>query len=499
MQQEIWFQKYQILGLLGSGGTARVYLARHVKLNSYRAIKCISKNNPLYELQRKEAIILKSLRHSCIPIIYDIEEDEEGSYIIEQYLEGSTLKECIRTKGPLPENILIEYAVQLCGLIHYLHSSDPPLLYVDLKPDNILIHNSQLKLIDFGSAVYRDEHSAGSLTAATKGFAAPELYHRGRIDERCDIYGMGMLLYYMASGAAISPEAGSISNIDQSADCSEQLKRIINRCLRYRPALRYSSVEQLKKQLSILGGNSHGNRKPDHGITVAIAGSQPRIGVTHLAFRLCLYMKSRGICCLYRESNESGCLQSLKDDAAMQKEREEVLRFKGISVLDRKPETMGGTPAGDSIDTGVLVVDYGRLSRDNREKFLEADIKLLVLGAKEWELAYSEEVLDGIAEYKEIFYLFNFLSGKQFQWAAANMGRQRCCRIPYEPDPFARTALHNGQELFDELLGLRNGCRGRRKKTAFLHRGRREERSDLRRRCRGRNGDYYENQGDIIQ
>ena len=77
MQEEIWFGKYRIQKLLGQGGTAKVYLAEHIKLNSYRAIKIISKKHPLYDLLRNEAMILKNLRHSCIPIIYDIEEDEE--------------------------------------------------------------------------------------------------------------------------------------------------------------------------------------------------------------------------------------------------------------------------------------------------------------------------------------------------------------------------------------------------------------------------------------
>lgn len=102
MQQEIWFQKYKILHLLGKGGTAKVYLAEHIILNSYRAIKVISKQHPLYSFQRNEAFILKNLKHSCIPIIYDIEEDEEGSYIVEQYLEGKNLKEYVEERGALP-------------------------------------------------------------------------------------------------------------------------------------------------------------------------------------------------------------------------------------------------------------------------------------------------------------------------------------------------------------------------------------------------------------
>lgn len=465
MQQEVWFQKYQILRLLGSGGTARVYLARHIRLNSYRAIKCISKNHPLYYLQRNEAIILKGLKHTCIPIIYDIEEDEEGSYIIEQYLEGSTLKEYVQVKGPLSEHIVIEYAIQLCGLIHYLHSFDRPLLYLDLKPENIMICDSHLKLIDFGSAVYRDEQNAEDLRAATRGFAAPEIYRRGKIDERCDIYGIGMLLYYMASGTLISPDSGNISNIDQKADCSEQLKRIINRCLKYKPGLRYSSIEQLQKHLSVLRRSCHWIREPDRRITVAIAGTQPRIGVTHLAFRLCLYLKSRGIRCLYQESNSSECLRSIRNYTEVKTDREENQSFKGISFLSKNP---GQEACGSVFEAPVLLADYGRLSEDNREQFLEADIKLLVLGAKEWELAYSEEVLDRIAEYKEIFYLFNFLDGKQFQRAAANMEQRSCYRLPYEPDPYAKTTQRNGQELFDELLGLEAGRRRGGKNRTFF-------------------------------
>ena len=269
------------------------------------------------------------------------------------------------------------------------------------------------------------------------------------IDERCDIYGIGMLLYYMASGTKISPNSRNMPNIDHKADCSEQLKRIINRCLRFNPVLRYPSIEQLEKHLSVLKGRRHSNWEPGHRITVAIAGSQPRVGVTHLAFRLCLYLKSRNVRCLYQESNSNECIQSIKNYVEMKADRQENLSFQGISIRSREPGA-----SGEAFEAAVLLVDYGKLSEDNQKQFLEADIKLLVLGAKEWELAYSEEVLDRIAEYKEIFYLFSFLDGKQFQRVTANMEQRGCYRIPYEPNPYAKTTARNGQELFDELLGL---------------------------------------------
>jgi len=450
MQQEIWFQKYHILHLLGSGGTARVYLAKHIKLNSYRAIKCISKNHPLYNLQINEALILKNLKHSCIPIIYDIEEDEEGSYIVEQYLEGDTLKDQVLSMGQFREDIAINYAIQLCDLIHYLHTEERPILYVDLKPENILVADSHLKLIDFGSAVYRDDDSKEQTLTATRGYAAPELYKTGRPDERCDIYGIGMLLYYMTTGIRISPNAKHIANIEQAGTCSEELKHIINRCLKFNPSQRYATVDRLKKQLSALMQKSEAHQEASQRLTIAVAGTQTRIGVTHLSFRLCNYMKSLGINCQYREENQSEGILRMKKYLESASEGAEALLLEGISVSCGNCD-----PTAKLVQYPVTLIDYGSLTRDNLEYFLKADIKLIILGTKLWELEYAEKVLEMIAEYKDITYLFNFLDGKQFQEVVRNMENRRCYRIPYEPDPFGKITEYNGQKLFDELIGER--------------------------------------------
>ncbi len=454
MQQEIWFNKYHIIRLLGSGGTARVYLAKHVKLNSYRAIKCISKTHPLYDLQRNEALILKNLKHSCIPIIYDIEEDEEGSYIVEQYLEGETLKDYVQDRGPIREDIIINYAIQICDLFHYLHSNDRPIIYVDLKPDNIMISDDNLKLIDFGSAIYQDELSKNNKLAATRGYAAPELYRQGELDDRCDIYGIGMLLYYMTTGIIISKNEKQMYNIDQISGCSKELKHIINHCLRFNPAQRYTTVAKLKNQLSALQSGRRGYQESGQRRSIAVAGTQSRIGVTHLAFRLCYYMKNQGVDCLYKETNQSQCIQRLKENHELAQESSGAYILEGIPMF----------PAGqvrdqDIPEAAVTVIDLGTLTKDNIDLFLEADTRLIVMGAKDWELAYSEKVLDMIAEYKDIIYLFNFLDGKQFHMVCRNM-EQRCCyRIPYEPDPFGKITTQNGRDLLRELLE-HAGCNG---------------------------------------
>lgn len=446
MQQEIWFHKYRIMRLLGKGGNAEVYLAEHIKLNSFRAIKCISKTHPLYDLQCKEALILKNLKHSCIPIIYDIEEDEERSYIVEQYLEGETLKNYVMEKGPIREETIVYFALQLCDLIKYLHSLERPILYVDLKPDNIILSGTTLKLIDFGSATYRDELSNRKGHFATRGYAAPELYRNGTIDERCDVYGIGMLMYFMVTGQQVKTNCG-IDNIDYAGKCSGQLKRIINHCLKYNPSQRFISVAGLSRELSAIRLKNQFQMEPDHLVKIAVAGAQPRIGVTHLAIRLCRYFISQGYRCLYQENNNSGCVWSIKDCY------NEIDVRQGLAVIHEIPMLAyeaSSTPDLKHFD--FIVQDYGSLSEKNLPVFSDADVKLVILGAKDWELKYGEQVINLTAEYKDITYLFNFTNGRQFQQIMKSMERKCCYRVPYEPDPFAKIILAEGQDFFHEIL-----------------------------------------------
>lgn len=445
MQQEIWFQKYRIIGLLGKGGTAEVYLAEHIRLNTYRAIKHISKKHTLYELQRNEAFILKNLKHSCIPIIYDIEETEEGSYIVEQYLEGITLKDHIASKGVFREDIILHVGLQLCDLIHYLHSIERPVLYIDLKPENILLADTTVKLIDFGSALYRDELPEQPRYAATKGYAAPELYRRDRIDERCDVYGIGMILYYMATGLTLQSNRDSTGNIDQAAHCSKRLKNIINHCIRYNPSQRYSSVTRLRGELSAAGKNQFRDT-PEKAIKIAVAGTQARIGVTHFAFRLSSYYISRNLRCLYLEKNSSGCIQSIRD------RYEDTISDRGVFLVEQVPVLACQKENSETITSyQVVIQDLGCLTENNLNEFLDADVQLLLVGAKDWELNQSEKVLTMLTEYRDVIYLFNFLNGKQFQQVMKSMNRLRCYRIPYEPEPFTVINRRNGQEFLTEL------------------------------------------------
>lgn len=449
MQQEIWFDKYRIIKLLGSGGTAEVYLAEHIKLNAFRAIKYISKQHPLYKLQLKEAQILKDLKHSCIPIIYDIEEDENGSYIIEQYLEGITLREYVMENNHLNENIIIQFSLQICDLINYLHSIKRPLLYLDLKPENIMVTEKALKLFDFGSAMFRDQADDSADYYSTKGYAAPELYHRNHADERADVYGIGMLLYFMVSGRDVRIDRGEIEHIDFIKSCPNKLKRIIIRCLRYNRSQRYASVSQLEKHLSAIMKKNKDTTKQRSSIEIGISGAQSRIGTTHLSFRICRYLIDQNINCIYLEENNSRCVWHIQNRYYGLKKDKGIIKVNGIPMVG-----MDYTEVSDLSGYNVIIRDYGCLRSDNKEKFLNSQYKILILGAKDWELKTSEEALHLVSEYKDVIYLFNYVDGKQFQQVIKNMGYKNCMRIPYEADPLAKPRDKSSKAFFRELTAM---------------------------------------------
>ena len=125
---QIFFGKYKILGKLGEGGYSNVWLARHLKLDCLRAVKVISKREQIYERLLEEAYILKSLNHPGVPHIYDVEEDEDNAYIIEEYCRGDSLKSIVLNQNSLSEIQIVKFLLQICNLIRYLHENGRKIL-----------------------------------------------------------------------------------------------------------------------------------------------------------------------------------------------------------------------------------------------------------------------------------------------------------------------------------------------------------------------------------
>ena len=265
--------KYTVIRELGQGGEGCVYLARDEDLQRLVAIKKVNQKGQDSDAEKqlmKEADVLQQLRHPMLPVIYDLLW-EDAWYLVMEYIQGMTLRDYISRNGYVQAERACAWAEQLLDILLYLHTRKPPVIYRDLKPDNIMIcPDGRLKLVDFGAAYRR---SFGSMRnhgmAATLGYAAPEqlgrlLEHSGQAgelktgyagqrayaDERSDIYAFGKVLYYIVTGAdPAKPPYASRSIRDYQPLLPGRLERLIRRCIKDDPSERYQVVTDIRKDI----------------------------------------------------------------------------------------------------------------------------------------------------------------------------------------------------------------------------------------------------------
>lgn len=408
--------------MLGKGGSAEVFLAEHMKLHCLRAIKRISKQHLFYGQLINEARILKNLKHPNIPIIYDLEESEGYSYIIEEYIEGQSLKAFRLGQSNVRERTVLEYSIQVCDLIHYLHVTEKPVFYLDLKPDNVLIEGKILKLIDFGTAVFSGEAEKRKASLGTVGYAAPEQYNGNAVDQRSDIYSIGMIMYFLAMGKEFSENQKG--HIDSCLMISKRLRDVISKCLRCNPSQRYQTIIQLKNTLFQMYQKNYRNKSISYtSHIIAIAGSQSRIGTTHAVKMVVAMLRKMG-------NTAEGLTWN----------SEERYRFADA----------------DQDFLSCQVYDMGVLTEVNAAEFRKATFKFLVSGVKGMEWNHTFRCLDILEDDRDVCFLLNFTGGSSYRDAVRILRDRRCLRIPYCTQPELDVQHCELWELMAEQLNIRD-------------------------------------------
>ena len=390
-----FLEQYEFLQILGQGASGRVYLARHKVLDTLRAIKVLSKSQPRAVDFLKEAQILQNLNHPGIPHIYEVAEDADQYYLIEEYIPGTSLQTLVSSAPEkIPLTDIIKYGSKLCDILSYLHSQKPyPLLYLDFKPEHVICSGDRLYLLDFGSVRQEREWSAGAGIPGTAGFVSPEVKAGRMPNIRSDVYGVGALLYYMATGSRYEGKNG-FTGYGSAAD---ELKTVLKCCLSEEMDGRYQDMLFLKNDLIKLG--YRGRKKGEEpSLTVVVAGAMERLGVTHTAIGLTSWLNRKKLTALYLDETEAHIPELLAEETEGAKERQGMIRigdFLGMPCF-------GSGVESDTDEFPIRVLDIGSLGSDlefkeHREKqmrlCMEADVILLLLGGREWEINRNLAVL----------------------------------------------------------------------------------------------------------
>ena len=266
--------QYEILRELGRGGTSVVYLVKDKADRRNYAMKVLRNDDGKQELSEKkadhlsaEAEVLKALcidepgnvsLHPGIPAYIECVCDGKGEFagFVMEYVEGRSLQKILEDGRAYTVREAVEAGLQLCGIMEQLHGQNPPMIFRDLKPANILVRPSgEFVLVDYG-AVRKLRKSAGSDTMqlGTDGYAAPEQYGGWeQSDERTDIYGIGAVLHHMITGrppldTGLRPLREILGAEGESRQLDEMVK-ILLRCCMTAPSMRYSSCKELEKAL----------------------------------------------------------------------------------------------------------------------------------------------------------------------------------------------------------------------------------------------------------
>jgi eukaryotic-like serine/threonine-protein kinase len=270
--------QYEIRAPLGAGGMGEVYRAHDTRLDREVAIKVLPEylTSDPDRLRRfeQEARATAALNHPNILVVYQMATDNGISYLVEELLDGETLRERLR-RGPIPLRKAIEYAVQIAHGIAAAH--DKGISHRDLKPENLfLTKDGRIKILDFGLArlVPSKEASGEEATVTertdpgvvlgTAGYMSPEQVRGQTVDHRTDIFAFGTVLYEMVTGkqpfrkptsadtmaAILNEDPPSLSQI--SASTPPGLQRVVHRCLEKDPEQRFHSAHDLAFALEAL-------------------------------------------------------------------------------------------------------------------------------------------------------------------------------------------------------------------------------------------------------
>lgn len=262
--QTVLAGRYIILRRVGRGGMGAVYQAADDRITGkHWAIKEMSDSaitNPLEKRQavvafQQEAMMLATLDHSNLPKVTDNFSERGKQYLVMDFIEGETLEERIDREDdkPLPVDDVLKWANQLCDVLEYLHGREPPVVFRDLKPANVMVTpEGMVKLIDFGIArLFKPGKVADTAFFGTAGYAPREQYGKGQTDARSDVYALGATLYHLLTGDDPTNHPFDFKDAHQlNEQVPEHVSSVLAKALAHASEDRWQSVTEMRWALA---------------------------------------------------------------------------------------------------------------------------------------------------------------------------------------------------------------------------------------------------------
>lgn len=257
--------KYRLIRVIARGGFGQVYLAQDLHLEKYWAVKEIPKSmaGGIGQI-RREAALLGNRQHPGLPVVVDLVEEADACYVVMEYVAGVTLVQAVGQRGVFDRQECIAYMKQLAQILGYLHKQRPPVCYLDMKPENVLLtQEGRLVLVDFGAAMELEGAACNrGACYGTYGYAPPEqcgMTGQQVCDQRSDIYALGATVYFLLTGYDPSRPPFGIRPFEEWEEkAGKKLGRILCTCLMKEPEKRFQTIQELLFELQECRGERSG-------------------------------------------------------------------------------------------------------------------------------------------------------------------------------------------------------------------------------------------------
>ena len=264
-ERQFLHNRYRLLRKVGEGGFSAVYEALDLYGERHVAIKAVTLRGlsvqekiDATDTYNREVSILSTLSHRTLPCVHEYFSEPECWYVVMDFIDGVTLENYLerRESTLLPVEDVLDMGIVLCDVLNYLHQQQPPVIFRDLKPGNIMLaSDGHLYLIDFGIARrFKPGQAKDTVPFGSSGYAAPEQYGRAQTTPQADIFSLGALLHQLLSGFDPSLTPFTFSPLPHNRPGMAELNQLLFSMVEMKPDERPADMMVIKQELRRIAG-----------------------------------------------------------------------------------------------------------------------------------------------------------------------------------------------------------------------------------------------------